>query len=377
MKIKRVEAMVVEFPVRLELVGPDFEMPGVMCVVEIETDNGLLGHGITAITNPDTVAAAINHAAAPVILGEDAWAIERIWEQLYWAMSPRGQTGYAMHAIAAVDCALWDIKGKALGEPVWRLLGGARERVPLYCTFGFPMMDEDQLIDAAKHWIAKGFTRLKMTVADGGLRRRDEPRPLDGVIEESYRRVKAVRDAVGPDIEIHIDANQNLDHAHAVRLSHMLDELDIAFFEEPITQNDVRLMADMRARTSIPLACGQNEGLAFRFRDLMVGGAVDIVQPNAVITGGISQCVKIAGMAQAFNVTFANGGGSPYHNMHLHAGLANGTTVEFQYMGTSTQKMILSGLPEPADGWMELPDTPGLGFTADRDALREYAKKPA
>jgi L-rhamnonate dehydratase len=153
----------------------------------------------------------------------------------------------------------------------------------------------------------------------------------------------------------------------------MIEPYDITFFEEPITQNDVLQMAEMRKRTSIPLACGQNEGLAYRFRDLMVAGAVDVVQPNVVITGGYSQCVKIAGMAAAFNVGIDNGGAWPFHNMHLHAGVANGGMVECHYIAIECYKRIYKNLPEPENGWLTLPETPGLGFEPDLDALLELA----
>ena len=135
---------------------------------------GLIGHGFTAITEEDVIAQIVNGVAGPAIIGDDAMAHEAIWEKLYWKTMPRGQTGYAAHAVAAIDLALWDIKGKALGQPVWRLLGGARNRVPVYATFGFGFFDREQLAAAAKLWVAQGFNRLKMTVGNEALRRRDQ-----------------------------------------------------------------------------------------------------------------------------------------------------------------------------------------------------------
>ena len=211
-------------------------------------------------------------------------AHEAVWDKLYWQMAPRGQTGFAMHAIAAIDVALWDIKGKALGQPVWRLLGGARNKVPVYATFGFGFFDNDHLGDAARLWCSKGFDKLKMTVGMNALKRRDEPRPLDEAIKQDLKRVQLVREAVGMDAGLYIDANCSLDPQHAIRLAHMLEPYDISFFEEPITQNDVLQMADMRRHTNIPLACGQNEGLAYRFRDLLMHQAADVLQPNVVIS---------------------------------------------------------------------------------------------
>jgi L-rhamnonate dehydratase len=286
---------------------------------------------------------------------------------------PRGQTGFGAQALSGVDIALWDIKGKALGQPVWRLLGGARARVPLYATFGFNFLDRAQLAAAAKLWVAQGYRRLKMVVGHEALRRR-EARPLVEVIREDAARVAAVRDAVGPDVELFIDANCSLDLYHATRLAEMVKPCGISFFEEPITQNDALQMAQMRRATGMALACGQNEGLIFRFRDLLLHEAVDYVQPNVVSSGGFTQCAKIAGLAAAFNVPLANGGAWPYHNMHLQAGLTNGTLVEMHYLAVELCRQIYRDLPEPKDGWLELPDAPGLGFEPDRDAIARIAR---
>ena len=156
----------------------------------------------------------------------------------------------------------------------------------------------------------------------------------------------------------------------------MVKPYGISFFEEPLTQNDVAGMAQLRRSTGMALACGQNEGLAFRFRDLLVNQAIDYAQPNVAITGGFSQCVKIAGMAAAFNVSIANGGAWGFHNMHLQAGVSNGTLVEHHYLAVELYKQIYRGLPEPKDGYFTMPETPGLGFEPNRDAIREIAKLP-
>jgi L-alanine-DL-glutamate epimerase-like enolase superfamily enzyme len=271
MKIARVTATPLNVPLHITLLGLDRHATLSACVVEVETDQGLVGHGFTAITEEEVIAQIVNSIAGPAIVGDDPLLHERVWDKLYWSLMPRGQTGYAAHALAAIDVALWDIKGKALGQPVWRLLGGARNRVPVYATFGFGFFARDQLAAAAKLWVSQGFARLKMTVGGEALRRRDA-RPVMEVIREDAARVATVRDAVGPEIELFIDANCSLDLYHATRLVEMIKPLGISFFEEPITQNDALLMAQLRRATGMPLACGQNEGLAFRFRDLLRRG---------------------------------------------------------------------------------------------------------
>jgi L-rhamnonate dehydratase len=376
MKIVRVSATGLNVPLHVKLPGIDRKASLEACFVEVETDTGIVGHGLGAITRETVIAEIVNRVIAPAIKGDDPRAHEAIWEKLYWTLTPRGQTGFGAQALSAVDVALWDIKGKALGQPIWRLLGGARPRVPLYATFGFNFFDREQLAAAAKLWVSQGYRRLKMVVGHEALRRR-EARPLSEAIREDAARVRAVREAVGTDVELYIDANCSLDLYHATRLAEMVKPYGISFFEEPITQNDALQMAQLRRATGMPLACGQNEGLIFRFRDLLRHEAVDYLQPNVVSGAGFTQCVKIAGLAAAFNVPLANGGAWQYHNMHLQAGLANGGLVEMHYLADELYKQIYRGLPVPKDGWLTLPDAPGLGFEPDHDAIREVAKSGA
>ena len=135
-------------------------------------------------------------------------------------------------------------------------------------------------------------------------------------------------------------------------------------------------MAQLRRSSGMALACGQNEGLLYRFRDLLLHESVDYLQPNVVISGGFTQCIRIAGLAAAFNVPIANGGAWPFHNMHLHAGLSNGGLVEYHYLAVELCRKIYRDLPVPVDGWLALPETPGLGFEPDLDAVLELAKLP-
>jgi L-rhamnonate dehydratase len=376
MKIVRVSATGLNVPLHVKLPGIDRKASLEACFVEVETDTGIVGHGLGAITRETVIAEIVNRVIAPAIKGDDPLAHEAIWEKLYWTLTPRGQTGFGAQALSAVDVALWDIKGKALGQPIWRLIGGARPRVPLYATFGFNFFDREQLAAAAKLWVSQGYRRLKMVVGHEALRRR-EARPLSEAIREDAARVRAVREAVGPDVELYIDANCSLDLYHATRLTEMVKPYGISFFEEPITQNDALQMAQLRRATGMPLACGQNEGLIFRFRDLLRHEAVDYLQPNVVSGAGFTQCIKIAGLAAAFNVPLANGGAWQYHNMHLQAGLANGGLVEMHYLADELYKQIYRGLPQPREGWLTLPDAPGLGFEPDHDAIREVAKSGA
>src|SRR5688572_14324023 len=374
LKVVRVQAFPLTFPGEFAHGGVRKANLEAGTYFEVETANGLIGHGITAISDPRAVANLTNQLVAPAVVGENAMDHEAIWSKLYWRLTPRGQTGLATHAISGVDIALWDLKGKALGVPVASLLGGARKEVPLYVTFGPSFLSRDELVDVAKAMTAQGFTHLKMVVGQAALERRDT-RPLGVVIDEDVARVRAVREAVGPDASIYIDGNCNFDFPSAERLVRLLEPYRISFFEEPLMQNDVRLMADLRRRTGVTLAAGQNEGMAFRFRDMLMNEAVDYVQPNVMITGGFTQTLKIVGMASAFNVAIANGGAGALQNMHLHAGLWNGGFCEWHLPFMGLCRHIYRDMPEPKDGRIAIPAAPGLGFEPNRDAIRAITLK--
>lgn len=369
MNIVRVEA----FPLHVNLdikLSKSHKTTLSTCYVEIETESGLIGHGLTAITEESPVASAINEVVAPNILGMDAFNTERIWDKLYWIMSPRGQTGYSMHAISAVDIALWDLKGKFLDQPIWKLLGGARKKVPAYCTFGFPMLDDEELTTTAKKISAQGFKHLKMVVGHHGLQRRDEPRDIEELIQKDIQRIKLVQEAVGPEVTLYVDANCSLLAPHAHKILANIRDCNIGYFEEPVSQNDALLMRDLR-KHGVPLAAGQNEGLAFRFRELLTNNAVDYIQPNVINSGGFTGCVKIAGLATAFNTPLANGGAFPLHNMHLHGGLNNGGKVEWHLVAHELLKKLYVDVQEPIEGWFTLSDEPGLGLTPRFDEIRK------
>lgn len=376
MKIERVQATPLHIGCEVSVAGVQRHTSLSCVVVRVDTDTGHTGSGFTAITEEEVVACIVNEVAGPALLGLDARRTEQAWERLHWLLTPRGQSGYASHAIAALDGALWDLKAQAAGEPLWRLLGGARSSVPVYATFGFGFLEREPLAQAAREWVGRGYTHLKMTVGQHALARRDEPRTLASVIAEDLRRIRAVRDAVGDSVDIGIDANCSLDALHATELARGARELGVRLFEEPVTHNDIGAMRQVRQRSGIALAAGQNEGQAGRFADFLREGVVDVLQPNVCITGGFTQCLRIAGMAQAHQVAIGNGGTWPFHNMHLHAGLGHGGFVEYHHVAVLLCEQIFRGLPVPAQGRMALPEAPGLGFDTDWDAVSRLAKAP-
>lgn len=362
MQITDVKATLHRIPVEMPLLKE--KVWTAIVFVTVETDQGISGYGLTRAAQRFGAKEFINREAAPFLRGKNPVETERIWHQLYAAFNPRAQTGMWSSAVSAIDIALWDIKGKYYKEPVWRLLGGAQNPVPAYVTFGLKQYTKEQLVEAAKSFVAGGAHRLKMVVAV------DPENP--GVDAD---RVRAVREAVGDKVELMIDANYLFSFNRALELCKLVEPYRITWFEEPVYQNDAHLLADLRRHTSIPIAAGQNEGHRFRHRELIVNRAVDIVQPNVCSVGGYTEAVKVAAMAQAFNLPIANGGGWPHHNMHLHAAMANGWRVEFHVDMWRVGEAIYQNPPAPKDDWVTLAETPGLGLEPRLEALKEYEEK--
>jgi L-rhamnonate dehydratase len=361
MKIARIEAtrhlVSVEAPLLTK------KLSWSLILVRVETDTGITGYGLTGgKIQPEAICAQITQEIAPLIVGEDPLAHERLWHKCFYSLNPRYQTGAFSSALSAVDIALWDIKGKHFNEPVWRLLGGSKQTVPAYITFGLSDYDREQIVEAARYWVAQGHDKIKMVVGAD----RDN---ID--IVEDATRVRLVREAIGDNVELMIDANYKLPFHKALELCKRIEACHLYYFEEPVYGNDTRLLADLRRRTSVPIAAGQNEGSKWRHFDLMVNQSVDIVQPNVCYVGGFTEAAKVAAMAQAFNLPLSNGGGWPHLNAHLMAGVDNGTRVEFHLLMWRASDQIFKNPFSPVSGEVTLPDRPGLGLEPDDDVLRD------
>ena len=362
MKITDVKASIHRIPVEVPLLKEKIVTPIVFTAVE--TDTGVTGYGLTRGGQRFGMKEFINREVAPFLRGKNPLETERVWNDLLKQFNARVQTGMWSSAVSTIDIALWDIKGKHYKEPVWRLLGGAQNPVQAYITFGLKQYKKEQLVEVAKQLITQGEKRLKMVVAVD---------PENPKIDAA--RVEAVRDGVGDDVELMVDANYLFSFNRALELCKLIEPLGITWFEEPLYQNDALLLADLRRHTFIPIAAGQNEGHRFRHRELIANHAVDIAQPNVCSVGGYTEAVKVAALAQAFNLPIANGGGWPHHNMHLQAAMANGWRVEFHFEMWGIGDKVYKEPPAPVNGWVTLPETPGLGLEPRFAALDEYEEK--
>ncbi len=262
------------------------------CIVEIETNDGIVGWG--ECYGPSQVARAfIETQLAPHIIGRDAFDVEVIWEYLYNRIKDYGGKGMVTSAMSGIDIALWDIIGKSVGKPIHKLIGGSfRTEVNCYAT-GLYFIDMNRLIEEAveeaKGYQEEGFTAIKMKIGLGDMK-------LD------IERVAAVRQALGDKARLMVDANHCFTVPQAIRLGRELEKLGVEWFEEPISPEDLDGYVEVTRALDMAVAGGENEFTRWGFRDIVVRKAMDIIQPDVCAAGGISECRKIATLASAHGV---------------------------------------------------------------------------
>jgi L-rhamnonate dehydratase len=363
MKIAKTTAHTLRVPFHFPLIKET--QHALVTFVEIETDDGLKGHAFSGYPLRFSIADFINREASGCIAGMDAMRPEAVRSALYWKLSNKLYMGVWSCAASMIDIALWDIRGKAVKQPVWKLLGGAREKCPIYITFGLPRYSRAELVEVAKQLIAEGHTQLKMAIAAGSSPAAHMyGEPTDDDILEDAARIRHVREALGDKVTLMIDANKNAKLTQAIRLAKLVEPCNLAWFEDPVLQADPRLMAQLRRETSIPIAAGSTGTSDISFlREYLLNESIDIAQPNVRDIGGFTGGLRAAGLAQAFNIQLEMGGNYPHLNMHLHAGVPNGGRVEFHLGGWRIGEALYDGMPKPVKGWVTLPEAPGLGFT--------------
>ncbi|HEU0165586.1 MAG TPA: mandelate racemase/muconate lactonizing enzyme family protein [Thermomicrobiales bacterium] len=312
------------------------------CRVTIHADEGFSGTSETyfgrVASSPAILAHILNDELIPAIVGEDPFLIRVIRDKLWALTDYHGSTGYALFGIAALDQALWDLVGKATGQPVWRLLGASRTTVPSYAMVGWLELDIDGLKSASTKAMEQGFRGVKMKVGAETL-------------TEDVQRIEAVRDAIGPDAKLMVDANQVFTVIEATRRGLIFQEMGCTWFEEPIRADDTEGHVQLAQRLQIPIATGENRYGISQFRDLFTRGGVGIVQPDLRRAGGLTECFEIGLMAHGFNIPYASHGGGAH--LHLLAALPN--TI---YMESSL--LPENGSLKLVDGCYPLPEEPGL-----------------
>lgn len=326
-----------------------------IAVAQVETDEGLCGVSLASEGSLRFVAALRER-----LLGENPLDAARLWHRMFTGWRKPVVKGDAVAAIGTIDNALWDLRGKALSQPVYRLLGGFRSRVPAYAAGGYyeDGKGPNQLAEEMLGFVQAGYRAVKLKV--GGA-----------TIREDVARTAAARAAIGPDIKLMVDANNAWTASEALRFGRAVEEFDLDWFEEPCWPDDHAGMAALAATLSVPIATGEIEYTRWGFRDLIERRAVDIVQADPQTCGGLTEWVRIATLASAHHLPMAPHG-NHYVGAHAVAAVDNGLIVE-SYAGLSPwQDDFLGGIAFTG-GDLVLSETPGLGIEIDLAALERAA----
>lgn len=352
-----------------------------MTLVVVTTDSGLQGFGeAKAAVGSSGVCASIvscvENEIKPLLIGKDARHISAIWEHVYngtrdhYALSRGrkfpilGRRGLTISALSGVDTALWDLKGKALGVPVVELLGGAcRDRMEAYASGGWA--NADNIGAQLNSYIEKGFKGVKMRV---GI--------MDDTVAESVKRVKAAREAIGNNIKLMTDAHGTFSVPEAKQFCRGVEDCNLYWFEEPISPDNRHGTAEVRATTSIPIAAGESEYTTFDVRDLIEVRALDVIQPDSAIIGGITESMRVAHLAHVHQLELApHCWGSAFSFMAgVNVAFASpaAVVIEFSLGGNPMMYDLVNEKITVENGMISAPTAPGLGLTPNWDFVREF-----
>jgi L-alanine-DL-glutamate epimerase-like enolase superfamily enzyme len=323
-------------------------------MVRLTCDDGSQGTGYTYTigTGGSSVIALLADHLCPRLIGREADEIEAIWKDLFFHTHATAVGAITSLALAAIDTALWDLRGRRLGLPLWQLAGGAQRRVPVYSTEGgWLHLEPDALVRESVAAKQAGFRGVKIKIG--------KPH-----VSQDIDRLRAVRDAVGPSFEIMTDANQCFTAAHAIRRARHYESLDLAWFEEPLPAEDLGGHVRLAAATSVPVAVGESIYSLSHFREYLQRDACSIVQPDVARIGGITPWLKVAHLAEGFNTPVC-----PHFLMELHVSLTaavpNAAWVEYipQLDDITTSRIVIE------DGYAIPPATPGNGIEWDWAAI--------
>lgn len=333
-------------------------------ITVVRTTDGLEGVGYTlGYGGSALVADAVTDLLAPVVVGEDPRDTERLWRELFDGTVQIGRKGVLLRAIATVDIALWDVAAKAAAAPLYKYLGAYADAVPAYASGGYYREGKglEGLREEMRRYVEAGHDAVKMKIG------RLSP-------AEEAARVAAVREVIGEERVLMVDANGAWSSKpEALRTCRRIEAADPYFVEEPVMPDSVSLMADVNAALPYAVAAGELEFSRYGFAELLRAGAVDVVQPDATVCGGVTEWLRIAHLAAAADVPVV-----PHYNWNLHAHLVaaveNGGWVEYFYRDTGVKVFddVVESPLAPEDGAIALPDRPGHGVTLDADAVDRY-----
>ena len=346
-----------------------------ICIVKVILEDGTYGWGEGY--GPAGVIKAGVEFFTPFLMGKDALGHEILWQEMYRRSLDYARSGSLQAAISAIDVALWDIKGKLLGQPVSMLLGGVKNPViqPYATGLYFTRVDnlEETLVKESLLYKSQGFKAIKMKVGLG--------------VKEDIKYISAIRKAIGTDIRLMIDSNHAYNFQESVKLAQQVEKFDISWFEEPVSPEDYEGYRRLRESTTIPIAGGECEYLKFGFKRLFENECVDIAQPDICATGGLTEAKRIATLAQAYSkdvVPHTWGTwiaiSAAVHfvgNLDMNPGrmYCELRTMELDRTENALRDVVTKSDIEVVNGFINVPDSPGLGVDVNIDALEKFSEK--
>jgi L-alanine-DL-glutamate epimerase-like enolase superfamily enzyme len=314
-----------------------------------------LGYTYTVGGGGAGIHALIARDLSPVLRAEDPRRIEHLWQAMWWRLHYVGRGGLAAFAMSALDIALWDLKAKCANEPLWRFLGGHNNRVKAYAGGIDLFFSPHDLAAQTERFLRDGFRAIKMKVG------RDR-------LSEDVQRVRAIRELLGPDVPLMVDANMRWTVEEAIRAASALSAHDVYWLEEPTIPDDVEGHARIAREGGLPIATGENMRTLYEFQRMIAGGGVSFPEPDVSNVGGITVWIKIAHLAQAYNLQVTSHG---VHDLHVHllAAIPNASYLEAH--GFGLERFIEHPL-QLENGEALAPDRPGHGVTLDWHALEQY-----
>ncbi len=326
-------------------------------LVRIITRDGVEGIGVTYHeVGGEATKALIDTSIAPNLIGRDPFDNEVLWNEFFSYLRGVGRKGLTFGALSAVDIALWDLKGKILEMPLYKLFGGGKTAVPVYASGGWTSYSDEKMLEEVSGMIDRGFNTVKIKVGvEGGT---NPNRDLE--------RVEKVRELIGLDVRLLLDANNCWDAATAVRFANRVAQYNPYLLEEPVFADDIPGLARFKQGTDIPLGTGEHEYTKYGVRDLLIAGAADIVQADVARAGGFTEMLKIGALTEAWNVGFAPHAMENIHH-HLVAASPNGLFLERLLLFEEITARLFPEAPVPVDGFMHINEQPGMGLTPDLD----------
>ena len=358
MKVTHIETHLLSVPLADPVITSIHHVTHIAVVtVEVDTAGGVRGSGYVCAPTVQQAAAleAMIKDLAALVMGQDARYVERIWSRVWQHINFMGHAGLAVQAMAPLDTALWDILGKVAGMPLYQLLGAYTDRLLAYHSGGLWLgMSLDELVKQAQDYVAQGFQAMKLRLG----------RPT---MQEDLERVRAVWEAIGPDVKLLADVNQGWEPKYAVKIGRRLEEYDLYWLEEPVVVDDGPGNARVATALDTPIAGGETIYTRYGMLTMLQQGAADIVMPDLARMGGIGEWRRAAALAAAYNIPVSN------HiyteaSLHLMASCPNGLIVEYMPWFDALLKESL----RVRDGYLFVPNRPGLGMEFDRQALHRY-----